>query len=265
MVRRQRHEEEENHERWLVSYADYVTLLFALFVVMFATSNANRAKAKQLSDSVRRAYGQNQAAQEPIPRASELSHPSKPATASDTSGELAATLRMLREELRTEIALAKIQVKVEDRGIVISLREAAFFRPGDDAILPEISESIEKMARVLARSDNLIRLEGHTDSMPISSRRFATNWHLSTARALSMFGLLTADHRLEAARFTITGYGDTAPVESNATPDGRARNRRVDVVLMKKSFSRATTAEALANPPGAADLPPAGAQARRPD
>jgi chemotaxis protein MotB len=264
MARGRRHEEEENHERWLVSYADYMTLLFAFFVVMFATSSADKHKAKQVSDSVRRAYGNEKPGtgdrSEPSvgapPNAPQLQPAADPGPA-DPSGELRSALRMLEEELREEIELGKVQVRLEDRGVVISLQEAAFFRPGDDAILPEITGAIKKMARVLTKAKNPIRLEGHTDAAPISGRRFATNWHLSTARALSMFGFLTVNHHLAAARFTIAGYGDTVPVDGNDTPEGRARNRRVDVVLMQSPRHDAAT-EAVVKPREAVHLPVAG-------
>jgi chemotaxis protein MotB len=259
MARAKKAAAHENHERWLVSYADFITLLFAFFVVMFASSQTDKSKAKQVSDSVKEALenggvpsavreilggtvddkgkGNSQmkgpggarkgekGEQEPVAKA-----PVPPPVA-----ELLPSMQYLTRELQNEIKSGKVQMRLEARGLIISLREAAFFASGDDAITASSLSSIGKMATVLRDLPNPVRLEGHTDSVPIHTARFRNNWELSASRSIAMLELLTTRFEVPAGRFAVAGYADTVPLASNDTEEGRAHNRRVDIVILNRS------------------------------
>ena len=240
MPRPKKHAAPENHERWLVSYADFITLLFAFFVVMFASSQADKSKAKQVSEAVREAleggkFGGvvsgllgrtlNAKAKQAKPEA-------PPPPPAQGSGDLAGSLASLTKDLQPEIQAGKVKVDLQARGLVISLREAAFFPSGDDTLLPTADSSLEKIAAALQKLPNAVRLEGHTDAIPIHTPRFRSNWELSAARAIAMLELLISRFQIPSARLCIAGYAETVPVESNDTPEGRAHNRRVDIVIV---------------------------------
>jgi chemotaxis protein MotB len=269
MARTKRQAAPENHERWLVSYADFITLLFAFFVVMFATSQTDKAKASQVSDAVTKALdhggvsamvheilggtvdekGQGNAQmrgpggirkgeKEPNPR------PMPPPEVN----ELLPSMKYLTGELKDEIKAGKIEVRLEARGLVISLREAAFFPSAGDAVEPESFASIQKVAAVLRDLPNPVRLEGHTDSVPIHTARFRNNWELSAARSIAMLDVLSQRFQLSPERFSVAGYADTAPVDANDTEEGRAHNRRVDIVVLNQLMKVPDVGPALATP-----------------
>ncbi|MFN7993842.1 MAG: flagellar motor protein MotB [Bryobacteraceae bacterium] len=248
-MRKKRQPEHANHERWLVSYADFITLLFAFFVVMFASSQTDKAKAQQVSDSVKTALekgGFTAAVREVLggtvddkgkgnalmkgPGGARQSTKEPPP---DTRvADLLPSLTYLSAELKEEIKLGKIEVRLEQRGLVISLPQATFFPSGEDSIDPSTYATVEKIAATIKGLPNPVRLEGHTDSVPIHTVRFQSNWELSSARGIAMLKLLNTQFEIPMKRMAIAGYADTAPTASNETPEGRARNRRVDIVIL---------------------------------
>ena len=251
MARKKKPAEHENHERWLVSYADFITLLFAFFVVMFASSQTDKAKAKQVSESVQQAFangaslgitpavakilggtvddkGQGNAMMKGPGGAQRANKDSPP----DQVVELMPSLQRLSVELAQEVKAGKLQVNLEPRGLVISLRQAVFFPSGTDATDPKTYPIVEKLAKVLNEIPNPIRLEGHADAVPIHNERFRSNWDLSAARSIAMLDLFTSRFGVKRERLAITAYAETNPVDSNETPEGRAKNRRVDVVIL---------------------------------
>ncbi len=233
MQRRRRHAEHENHERWLVSYADFITLLFAFFVVMFANSQVDKAKVAAVSESVRGALENGGMAKTD-------SHRSRDTAAPTTQNnrpkvDLDSSLAQLQKDFAGEIQLGKLQVEMTSRGLVVSMREAAFFPPADDRLNSGAEPILEKLARTLKTLPNSVRLEGHTDSSPIRSGRFQSNWQLSAARAIAVMELLTTRFDVPRNKVAIAGYADTIPLANNDTPEGRARNRRVDVVILNAS------------------------------
>jgi len=269
-LRPKHHQGHQNHERWLVSYADFITLLFAFFVVMFAASQSDRKKARQVSESVRQAleHGQMSAALagvlhrgrpgpgEPGPSdapESRSAHTPEPdaGPAAGESGaparqDLAQSLAALNEKLAAEMNSGKMQIRLESRGLIISLREAAFFASGDDAVNPASYPILEKIAAVIKSLPNSIRLEGHTDSVPIHTPRFRSNWELSAARAIAMLELFSGRFGIPPVRWAVAGYAENAPADSNETEDGRAHNRRVDLVVLT---SEAAAREPQPGPP----------------
>lgn len=241
MRRRRREAAPENHERWLVSYADFITLLFAFFVVMFASGQTSRAKAKQVAESVKKGFNE-QVLVESVSKM--LGGPVKHVTVVERaqgtgqkSGDLSDTYTTLLGLLETEVKKGSVTLNMDPRGLVISLKEAAFFGSGNDDIPESASSTMLKIGSALARLQNPVRLEGHTDSVPIRNDRFRDNWDLSTARAIAMLHALT-DQGLDTKRFSVCGYADSIPVSDNDTEEGRARNRRVDIVVLNPEASR---------------------------
>jgi chemotaxis protein MotB len=271
MARKRKPEQHANHDRWLVSYADFITLLFAFFVVMFASAEADRGKAARVSESVRKALDDGQVASVLSgilggtgdnkgkgnammmgPGGTQgLFKESPPATPPNLAGSLDA----LRSALKTEIEKGQLQITLEHRGLVVSLREASFFASGNDIVYPGAYSSIEKIARAIRQLPNPVRLEGHTDSVPIHNSRFRSNWELSAARGIATLELLTSRFGVPPGRMAVAGYAETVPLESNDTEEGRARNRRVDVVILSESGAepepKASTVVQQPSPQGA--------------
>ena len=248
VARKKKVPEHENHERWLVSYADFITLLFAFFVVMFASSQTDKGKQQQMQESVKKAMteskfsatlvgilggtpddnGKGNAMMKGPGGTKPDSAPIQP----PQSVELTPALDVLKKELMVEIESGAMEVHLTGRGLVVSLQQAAFFPSGGDGVAPETHEAIGKVVKTIVTLPNPIRLEGHTDSRPIKNKRFHSNWELSAARAISMMELLTATFGIPQTRVAIGGYADTVPITSNDTEEGRARNRRVDIVIL---------------------------------
>ena len=242
-----------NHERWLVSYADFMTLLFAFFVVMFASTQSDKNKAKDVSDSVRQALehgqfsaaistvlgrGKHEARKAPLskdatpekenPNAPPPPPPPPPAHPPD----LAQSLDTLQKGLDADLKSGKLQLRLDARGLIISLREKAFFASGDSAVAPDSLPMLAKIAAVVQSLPNSVRLEGHTDARPIHTSRFQSNWELSAARSIAMLELLRDRFQIPQSRMAVAGYAENSPVDTNDTEEGRAHNRRVDLVLL---------------------------------
>ena len=257
-----------NEERWLVSYADFITLLFAFFVVMFASSQVDKKKMAVMAaafDSFvnggsRATRGPKQPggvdkAAKPQPKDSAVEKNDSPPenvgalVLGLTMAELQPTQEKLAAELMPEILAGKVEISLQARGLILSLKESAFFAPGDDTVSPDARPIFAKVAEALRQVPGQVRLEGHTDNTPIHSRKFPSNWQLSTARAVAVLKLLTNEFGLPAERFAVAGYSEYQPLESNQTEKGRSTNRRVDVVIL-------TREAAAMGPPMAAEPAP---------
>ncbi len=247
MARKQKHVAHENHERWLVSYADFITLLFAFFVVMFATSQTDKGKTAQLENSMRKAIDEDTVVSRiagilggtPAEKGPGNAQWKGPGGSEKTAGEVAKytelmpAKRLLDKQLEQEISDGKMQVSMQTRGLVISFQQATFFPSGDDQIPDENFGIILKVAEVIRGMPNPVRFEGHTDSLPVRGHgRFASNWDLSAARATAMMESLSSCCDLGTNRFSVAGYADKAPIANNTDDTGRQRNRRVDIVIL---------------------------------
>src|SRR5882724_1508755 len=260
MSRRKIQRGHANHERWLVSYADFITLMFAFFVVMFASSQADRSKVKRVSESVTKALEDGPASRmrtaveemlgaKPHPKVQTIpvslkglaKEPAltgietpKPTDTAVMAGELLPSLAYLEAQLKKEIESGKMRISLEPRGLVVSLQQATFFPSGEDTLAPATYSSLEKVAIAMRRLPNPVRLEGHTNAIPIHTARFRSNWELSAARAIAVLDLLTGRFEIPRERLAIVGYAETAPVAANDSEAGRARNRRVDIVILNR-------------------------------
>lgn len=251
MARRSRSNTQGNHDRWLVSYADFVTLLFAFFVMLYAHSKTNTEEAQRISQAFREAMEQGRISQAisrilkvgpgtpAVVTVTQVPQKPRPVTPDDINAlagsvDLMPSLHQLNDKLRQEISDGRLEVRMERRGLVISLREATLFPSGGESVEPSTLPMLEVIAREVRTHPNPIRMEGHTDSIPIRTARFRSNWELSAARAIAMLELYSERFGLDRSRMSIGGFGDTAPVASNDTQEGRNRNRRVDIVVLNE-------------------------------
>lgn len=238
----------DNGDRWLVSYADFVTLLFAFFVVLFAASELDHEQAAGISEtytnyiatSGRPASGPSS----PAPSAPEAPPPAEltpeQARLALVAAEVDDIRRFAENKFSAEIRARKIAVRVDQRGLVLSLGEAALFAPGSVSLLSGAAELLVPIADTLRRHpDRPVRLEGHSDDRPIRTEQFPSNWELSSARAIEVLDFFVSRFDLDPQRFSAVGYAEYRPLASNATAAGRAANRRVDVVILSRSsFAR---------------------------
>jgi chemotaxis protein MotB len=238
--RRRREEGHVNHERWVLSYADFVTLMFALFVAMYAISMKDHKGAQEMSQSIRKAMesGGLVGTIQELMKASEkldkkvASSPAASHQSADAS--LAKAFAHLQGQMKKELASGSIRLSLEARGLVITLQEKPFFPSGGDVISETTYGTIAQLAKTINALPNGVRLEGHTDSVPIRNSRFQNNWELSTARSIALLQLFQSRFGSDAAKFSVTGYADNVPVASNDTEDGRAQNRRVEIVVLSE-------------------------------
>lgn len=251
MPRKRFEEEHENHERWLVSYADFITLLFAFFVVMYAISSVNEGKYRVLANALGSAFGHSDQAILPpvMPKSMPTPNQLLPRTSSKQRATEAA-LRKERDKLTTmasDIADAlaplvkqgKVRVTQTDRGVSVEINASVLFAPGDAKLSSESEQALTAVARILKDDNHAIQVEGHTDNTPISNTRYPSNWELSAVRAGSVVRLF-ADNGVAESRMEAIGHGSTQPIDSNDTADGRMRNRRVGVMILSELPSQVT-------------------------
>lgn len=258
MARRKRKEEHVNHERWLVSYADFITLLFAFFVVLFSSAQVDHRKVGQLAMAIQVAFQQMGVFEtsnthmaldksEPMPfekvqvvensmRETDLSQmvpPMKGVISNQPDRHEIEAIRMAMEKtLAKQIEHQTVGIHETGEGLVVSLREMGFFDSGSAQLKPGAETTIEQMANVLRDLPEGLRIEGHTDNVPIHNTSFPSNWELSTARATEIVKLFITSYGFDPARLQASGYAEYHPAASNATEEGRALNRRVDIVIL---------------------------------
>jgi len=250
MARKKRPEEHENHERWLVSYADFITLLFAFFVVMYAISSLNEGKYRVLSDSLNDAFKRAPTSQEPIrfgteqPNRAQNGKPSvilQPIAVRKTDPVQEAKRKKEEEKMKgiatdllkvMEPLVKEGQVRVTQSplGISIEINASVLFSPGQALLQKPSIQVLTAVAQVAGGVPNAIHIEGHTDNIPIATPAYPSNWELSTARASSVVRLFI-ENGVNPARLTAVGYADQRPVEPNDSNEGRGRNRRVTIMI----------------------------------
>jgi chemotaxis protein MotB len=239
MARRKRFEEDhENHERWLISYADFITLLFAFFVVMYAVSVVNVGKYKVLSDALGDAFGGRGAANkintsvevEALPLSNIIARKRAEAAKRDRE-RLDLLARKLNSVLAPLVNSGKVRVTQNARGITVEINASVLFDEGDAGLTGNARETLGAVASLLKDDSHAIEVEGHTDTTPIANAAFPSNWELSAVRASSVVRLFIENGVLET-RLAAVGRGANQPIASNGDPIGRARNRRVAVTIL---------------------------------
>lgn len=234
--RRRRHPEPVNHERWLISYADFITLLFAFFVTMYSISTVDQKKMEKAVVAFHGAFAEWRPGLDDeavsLPGA-----PRRETAWTDGAQSLArqGLLTDVRAQLKQRLdALGerRVEMKLDTRGLVISVSEAASFPVGSAELDGDAQHLFHEIAVTLAPLPNAVRVEGHTDDVPIHTPRYASNWELSTARATSVVAYFVQDVGLAPDRLSAAGYAEFHPQVANGTADSRARNRRVDIVVL---------------------------------
>lgn len=250
MARKKKHPEHVNHERWLVSYADFITLLFAFFTTLYAISTVDAKKAGKLVFSLRAVFDLDPfASDKPVLGADSTEPPS-------VSGHIAPRLRPIRvagipsakqprkrmAQLLSRLAVSlesytrsdMIKLTKEPRGIVITLEAGGFFASGSDKMLPKSKQAVDLIAEALTTSKLSVRVDGHSDNQPVSGSRYRSNWDLSTARAVTIVSYLARQYAYPPGLLSAAGYADTRPLVPNDSAVNRSRNRRIEIVVLRE-------------------------------
>jgi chemotaxis protein MotB len=262
-----------SHDRWLVSYADFVTLLFAFFVVLFASAYRDRLSVVRVSQSIQSGFQVVSGfhADQPVPApggnlrvaangleakaaspspiqpprqvGAQSNEASAPVAIQSSAGAAQMTLLSeadlvgLQQELQSamgaELRNREVEMRSTPEGFVISLKELGFFSSGQAQLLPGAAEKIRRIAAILGRRQLDLRIEGHSDNQPIHTAQFRSNWELSTARAMTVLSLLVDDSGYDPRRLSVAGYGQFHPLADDSTAEGRRMNRRVDLVVQQ--------------------------------
>lgn len=243
MSRKKKHEH-VNHERWLVSYADFITLLFAFFVVLFASGQADKKKQQRFASAMQQAFSQmalfephsKQPALNPGAGENPNAEP-KPLEMPLESGRPEVLEKQVAKMVELErsndsgLKLGDLTMRKVQDGIALSLHEGGFFASGSAELRPEAIKALRAIAAQLPTSN--IRVEGHTDNLPMHSAMYASNWELSSARAATIARFLLEHSMVNPSLVSVAGYAEFHPLASNATEEGRAANRRVDIVFLQ--------------------------------
>ena len=240
MSRKKKHaqHEEEAGEAWLLPYSDLMTLLLAVFIVLFAVSQIDAQKAKDVSERFTESMMTESYAEAKL-RSQESSQESQEESQAGTGTE-----QEKMEELKAELDAKLISQNMTDsvtthidkRGLVISLNNAIFFESGSAEIKQEYTGILQGIADIVNVMDNYIRIEGHTDNIPMNSPIYPSNWELSTARAVSVVRLFLNEPNASPDKFLAVGYGEYRPVADNSTAEGRAKNRRIDIIVLSEQY-----------------------------
>jgi len=239
---KKKHEEHENMERWLVSYADFITLLFAFFVVMYSVSSVNEGKYRVMSNALKSSFSNTR----PIGELSIMSLPIEKSrqivvTERQKSQSNARTFLKVANSITASKVPDGVKITSTERGLSIRIKDEALFSSGSADLNPHIKEFLDLIAGLVRELPNLIAVEGHTDNRPIRTATYPSNWDLSTARANTLLRYFTEQHHLRADRFSSTGFAGTRPIESNSTSEGQAANRRVELIVLRDTSPRASS------------------------
>jgi len=250
MKRRHQQGKKSNHERWLLTYSDLITLLMIFFVVMYALSSLNARKFQAVAISLSKAMGGGQSVMnEPgasfVPGVTGSILVNEEEAALDT--EETSNLERIRKELQDYIdengLNGKVTVNLEERGVVLSFQDVALFPLGSAQLTPDAKNLIVAIGQILKKAPHYLRVEGHTDDLPINTARFPSNWELSVARSTSVVQELINELKLTPELLSAAGYGEFRPKVPNETANSRQQNRRVDIVVLKSKYE---TAEPMA-------------------
>lgn len=234
---KKKHEEHENHERWLVSYADFITLLFAFFVVMYSVSAVNEGKFRTVSESIKAALHPI-ASREASALAFNVGQNRPALVAPNLPGTKEVAIRRLREFVKTMQAMSQFalihMLERLDGSVVITIPDQVLFNSGEAAIRPEALPFLQGLAEAMIELDRQVRVEGHTDNVPIRTTLFPSNWELSATRAVIVVRVLTELYGVPSTHLAALGYADSRPLTENLNPEQRAKNRRVEVIILEE-------------------------------
>jgi len=239
LVNRRRHkkESEGNKERWLITYADMITLLLIFFIVMYTLSKIDAAKFETLAESLAAVFGAGgMVLDSPGPQIIPGTPPEQVQDLVEKA-QLDDLKNKLESYIRENGLAARVSVTTEERGIVLSFQDNVLFELGSARLTTRAREILDKVAPILADTPNYIRVEGHTDNLPINNSRFPSNWELSAARATNVVQELIREHGFAPQKLSATAYGEYRPRVPNTSPENRQLNRRVDMVILRSKFA----------------------------
>lgn len=237
MARKKYVDDVEDGGRWLLSYADFITLMFAFFVVLYTTSNRDPGKYHTFGDALTNAFSKNDRAQATntlvsiLPKVKNEDEIKKIELETMRREKMRGIARNIMSTMSSLINDGQVRVTQSTRGLTVEINASLLFSSGQAALTPESIKVLMAVAQTLKDDDHDIQIEGHTDNTPINTPNYPSNWELSTARASSVVRLF-AENGVAPGRLVAAGYGEYKPVEPNSTPNGRARNRRVIVTLL---------------------------------
>ncbi|RKO66876.1 OmpA/MotB family protein [Desulfofundulus salinus] len=238
-------------ERWLITYADMITLLLIFFIVMYSLSQVDIKKFRMLAESLSKAMGGGGVILENL---GPSVVPGISGTQVETPQDVAdkAEMENIRQELLRQIQkqglAARVSATSEERGIVLSFQDEVLFKLGSAELTPRAREIIAAVAPVLLKTSNYIRIEGHTDNLPINTERYPSNWELSTARATAVVQELIRTANFPPQRLSAVGYGEYRPRVPNDSEAHRQMNRRVDLVILRSKYKGAEPESSLPAP-----------------
>lgn len=223
-----------SHDRWLVSYADFVTLMFAFFTTMYAISSVDAQKLDTVAESLSVAFDQPAVPTVPLAQVLDPTVLEAAARARELSGLRERLMTVLEDDMASDL----VNIRLDGRGLVISLQEAGAFATGSADLSGSARRMIGTVGAAIHDLDNIVRVEGHTDDVPIFTSRYRSNWELSTARATSVVAYLVDEMQIPAERMAVAGYGEFRPLAPNDSDENRALNRRVDIVVLSTETAR---------------------------
>lgn len=230
-----------NHERWLLTYADLITLLLIYFIVLFAMSQIDVSKYHKMADAVSNAFNiipsQGGAAESVLPPGSKAVIPPVSPMYEEEERTYKEVSKAVKDAAAQLKASASFEVHEESRGLVISIADTAIFTGGSADLKPEMRKALDTIGAKLSTMHNRVHIEGHSDDIPISTPRYPSNWELSTARATNVLRYLSDRGGLPPSRLAASGYGEHYPRVPNTSPENRAKNRRVDIVILRDTKS----------------------------
>jgi chemotaxis protein MotB len=244
---KKRHEEHENHERWLVSYADFITLLFAFFTVLYATSQQDLKKQEEFQESIKSAFaayvGVGGSGSQ-ILEESDVQHKSLIKPPIETFPPMGAATREVEEviERRMDKSIPKEErenagmgLRHDSVGVRIQMASTKLFAPGSAELKSDSAASLDKVGELLRDTNRRLIVEGHTDDQPIRTDRYPSNWELSAARATKIVRYLAARHKIPPSKLTAVAYADQRPLAPNTSEENRAKNRRIEIMIVTGS------------------------------
>ena len=253
MARRSKRIEHDNHDRWLISYADFVTLLFAFFVGMYSISSVNEEKYKTFSDSLNVAFTNQPSSASTTALVPNQQEQMLKALVERRTARLGEQQRKIQERMKnlagglnqvmaSLIKQRMVSINQTKRGVVVDISASTLFRTGEATLQPGMLDVLRQVAVVLGKEELPIEVEGHTDDIPIATAQFPSNWELSSARASSVARMLI-DNGVPAKRMAVVGLASNQPLVPNDSPEGRARNRRVTITIVSPDVERGQMAD----------------------
>lgn len=242
MRKKKQHHEEHVDEAWLLPYSDMLTLLLALFIVMFAMGQTDKAKFKSMSEQFNIIFAggagvMHEEGNSVIPMMdsgkSDTEFTSNNTAASEQD-KMAEVKKMLEEEISKEGYSDKVKVDLNNEGLEIAIQDVVLFNSGEADVLKDVSPLISKISGMLHGLDNQIKIVGHTDNVPINNGKFRSNWDLSAMRAINVMNFMVSSEGLNQDKVSVQAYGEYMPKFENTTEEGRAKNRRVEIIVIRK-------------------------------